>query len=350
MIVADDGTSEQDDGAAHGGRLEGVSRRQFLAGAGGTVAAVGGGRAIYNTMLGYGHFGLGTNLLEQDLAPLFDEHLVASYDESFDDVRVWLDDDGVGVETDGSNRILGFEATDGEREARRLDDELGLEGRIEGILEDGDALRADEYTFEFHEPAAFFERLEDATFRPDAVAAIRGRFDRAVDPDIVETFAGTDPADPEAVIYGLKEGFREHASYDVPRYAAGSVEDNVIFGAYDLRQHFTSPVDFESLLAADSTGMFCWEFVYRSMEALQALAPWGQTVPVAACYVSDRRHKHAYTGVVSAIEDDGLRLPTTFVDYTYSTLYDDLRLTWLLGEGLEAYDSRHRADTIYWSR
>jgi hypothetical protein len=43
-----------------------------------------------------------------------------------------------------------------------------------------------------------------------------------------------------------------------------------------------------------------------------------------------------------------LRFPMTFVDYTHTTLYDDVGLTGVLGEGLAAYDDGHRADEIYW--
>lgn len=332
-------------------RLESMSRRQFLLGAGATVGAVGGGRAVHNTMLGYGELGFGTNLLAQDLESLLTEHLRLTYDETFDDVRVWLADDGVGLVIDGSARLVEFDDDPGsnlEADVATLDAELGLDGRLTGLFAVGSALNAGEYTFEFHQPEAFFDRLGSAETSPDAVAALRGGYDRDVDPSLVERFTGVDPTETVAVVDGLVEGFREHSSYDVPRYLAGSIEDNVIFGLSDLRRHFTSPVDFESLLEADETGMFCWEYVFRSMEALQAVPPWAQTVPVATCYVTDRRHKHAFTGVVSAVEDDGLRFPTTFVDYTHTTVYDDFRLRWLLGEGLAAYDSRHRADEIYW--
>lgn len=332
-------------------RLESVSRRQFLLGTGATVGAVGGGRAAYNTMLGYGEFGYGTNLVDQDLEPLLTDHLRLTYDETFEDVRVWLADDGVGLATDGSMRFVEFDDSsdsDANSAVATLDADFDLDGRLSGLYSVGTALNDDEFAFEFHQPAAFFDRVTDADASPDAVAALRGGYDRTVEPATVERFAGADPTDPPAVIEGLVDGFREHSSYDVPRYLAGSIEDNVIFGVTDLRRHFTSPVDFESLLDAGGTGMFCWEYVFRSMEALHAVPPWAQTVPVATFYVSDRRHKHAFTGVASAIYDDGLRFPITFVDYTYATLYDDFRLRWLLGEGLAAYDSRHRADEIYW--
>jgi hypothetical protein len=39
----------------------------------------------------------------------------------------------------------------------------------------------------------------------------------------------------------------------------------------------------------------------------------------------------------------------TFVDYTHSTLYDDFNARGLLGDGVEAYDDRHRATAIEWA-
>ncbi|MEF8778980.1 MAG: hypothetical protein V5A36_08715, partial [Natronomonas sp.] len=195
----------------------------------------------------------------------------------------------------------------------------------------------------------FFERVGDAQFRPGLATAIRNNRDRTTDPAVVERFADADPSDTAALVEGLVGGFREHTSYDVPRYLAGSIEDNVIFGAHDVRQYFEEEVDFESLLEANGTVIFCWELVFRSMEALQAVPASDQTVPVAACYVSDSRHKHAFTGVLSAIRVDGeLRLPMTFLDYTHTTLYDDIHATVILGEGLAAYNTGHRATDIYW--
>ena len=326
-------------------------RRLFLGGTGGLVG-VGAARAIYNTVLGYGEFGMGTNLLDQDLDPLVGERLEPSYDEAYAGARVWLADDGVvAVADDGDGSgYLRFDDADAE-DAAAFDAELGLNGRLEALFVDAAALAADDYTLEYSQPAQFFDRLEaaEADARPEAVTAMRATWDRRVDPEVVEAFAGVDPTDTRALVHGLVEGFRAHTTYDVPRYVAGSIEDNVIFGAADLRARFEDDVDFESLAEADGTGIFCWELVHRSMEALHAVGAREQTVPVATCYVSDRRHKHAYTGVVSAVRRDGeLRLPMTFVDYTYTTLYDDVRLTGVLGEGLAAYDSRHRADEIYW--
>jgi hypothetical protein len=324
------------------------SRLQFMLGAGGALTAVGGAKAAHNTILGYGELGMGTNLEEQDLAAISDGNLRPSYDETFGSVRLRVVDEGVELRADGDRRVLGFESAT-EEDARGLDAEYGLGGRLTALFADARDLHVGAYTFEFGQPSGFFERVAGAESRPDAVAAVRQRYDRTADPDLVEAFAETDPADTEGLVEGLMAGFREHGHYDVPRYLAGSVEDNVIFGAADLRKHFEDPVDFASLLEADSTGLFCWELVYRSMGAFQAIGPWDQTVPTAAGYVRDSRHKHAFTALLSAVREDGaLRLPVTFVDYTYSTLYDDLHATGLVGEGIKAYDADHRADEIIW--
>jgi hypothetical protein len=82
--------------------------------------------------------------------------------------------------------------------------------------------------------------------------------------------------------------------------------------------------------------------------------------------VTDARHKHVYTGLATVVrEDEGgadggeggdenaagdLVVPMTFLDYMHSTQYDDLHLRGVLGEGVNAYDRRHRTDDVYWNR
>ena len=323
----------------------GITRRRMLLGGGASLGILGGGRAVYNTVLGYGQFGMGTNLKEQDITAVATDRLLPRYDETFGGTRIRSTTSG--IEIDGEHRLR-FEDDDHE-DAVGVDDELEGGGRIAELFADLSSFQNGEYAFEFFQPADFFERIEGADTRPEIITAIRNNWDRDVDPAIVEEFTGAEPTDPAALIDGLTAGFREHTRYDIPRYLAGSVEDNVILGARDLRQHFEDDVGFEPLLEADTTGIVCWELVFRSIEALQAVRAEQQSVPVAACYVSDRRHKHAFTGILSAIREDGeLRFPMTFVDYTYSTLYDDFRLTGVLGEGVAAYDDSHRADEIYW--
>jgi hypothetical protein len=174
------------------------------------------------------------------------------------------------------------------------------------------------------------------------------RWPWSADPELVARFVDADLAKPEPVLRGLASGFREHAHYDAGRYVAGAVQDNVIFGAANLRESFREPVGFRALLADDGTGMFCYEFTNRSIEALHAVPAPEQRVPVIGARVMDTRHKHAYTAVASVVRDGGLRVPMTFVDYTHATMYDDFNARGVLGEGLEAYDDRHRATAIDW--
>ena len=327
--------------------LPDVSRRRFLAGAGGTLAGGGAVRVADNVLLGYGELGYGTNLLKQDLAGLVADSIRVWYDERVADRRLRVADDDVVVSTSDGGHRLDLRA-DAEV-AADLDADLGLGGRLEALYADASDLVAGEYELAFSGPAAFFERVAGADSRPEAVTAIRGRTDRRVDPDVVERFAGVSPRRPAAMVDALVGAFREHTSYDLPRYLAGSVEDNVLLGAVDLRAPFEGRTDLEGLPADDGSGLFCYEFAVRSMEALQAVAPHVQRVPVAAAYVRDARHKHVYTGVASAVRENGdLVVPMTFVDYTHSTLYDDLGVTSVAGRGLTAYDDRHRATHVRW--
>ena len=327
--------------------LPDVSRRRFLAGAGGTLAGGGAVRAADNVLLGYGELGYGTNLIEQDLAGLVADSIRVWYDERVAGRRLRVADGDVVVST-GNDRYRLDLGADAEA-AADLDADLGLGGRLEALYADASDLVAGEYELAFSQPAAFFERVAGADPRPEAVTAIRGRVDRRVDPDVVERFAGVSPRRPAAMVDALVGAFREHTSYDLPRYLAGSVEDNVLFGAVDLRAPFEGRTDLEGLLADDGGGLFCYEFAVRSMEALQAVAPHVQRAPVAAAYVRDARHKHVYTGVASAVREGGdLVVPMTFVDYTHSTLYDDLGVTSVAGRGLAAYDDRHRATHVRW--
>ena len=327
-----------------------LTRRQLLAGALGGGASVGGGVAVYNVFLGYDRL-TGTNLTVQDLDPLVAEDLYPSGRDvaSVDGYRIEHRDGIVSVHDD--EEIATFDPlTDDPADAATVDDELGLEdGPLEELVADLGALTAEDVRFVYESYPDFFERVFEREERPYTVSALRGG--RRADPDLVREFADADPRDPEAVAEGLVTGFRDHTSYDIPRYVAGSVEDNVLFGTRDLRRHFESPTDFESIVEGEDTGLFCYELTRRSVEALQAVPTTEQSAPVFAGYVNDSRHKHVYTIVASAVREAGdLVVPVTFLDYTHSTLYDDLRLRRLLGEGLDAYDDRHRATHVAWYR
>ncbi|MFW6153392.1 MAG: hypothetical protein ACOC42_03435 [Halobacteriota archaeon] len=326
-----------------------LTRRRLLTGGLAGLAGVAGAKATYNVALGYDSL-TGTNLTRQELDPLVaaglgpsDGHLgvVSDRDVRFADGHLVVDANG------GDVHVVAIDAS-GVAEARSIDRELGLDGDpLAGLVSDLVAIEADDVTFEYHSYPAFFDRADELEGRPLAVQALR-QF-RAATPRTVEAFAGVNPRDTPALVEALAAGFRAHTSYDVSRYLAGSVEDNVILGAVDLRRYFESPTDFASIMAGDNKGLFCYELVFRSIEAMHAVPAPAQTVPVFAGYVRNRRHKHAFTVVASiGRAGDDVVVPVTFLDYTRSTLYDDLGLRWLLGEGLDAYTTRQRATDIYW--
>ena len=331
--------------------MEWTRRRLLAAGAGGLTVA-GSARATYNVVLGYGWI-TGTNLLEQDLDPLVLEDLWPSREHvaELNGYEITLRGKSVRVETfDGV--VERFDPhTDDPAEAAEADAEFGFEdGPLEELVADLGALGEEDVRFEYDSYPEFFTTLSEGTPRPYTVQALRGR--RSADPAVVERFADADPTAPEAVVDGLVDGFREHTGYDYQRYVAGSVEDNVIFGTHDLRKYFESETDFDAIASGEDSGLFCNELTRRSVDALQAVPAPDQQVPVVAGYVHNERHKHVYTIVASAIRDenDELLIPVTFLDYTDSTQHDDLRLRWLLGEGVDAYHARQRATRIRWYR
>ncbi|MFP9192337.1 hypothetical protein [Natronosalvus vescus] len=348
-----------------------LTRRQLLAGIVGGGAVVGGGRATYNVFLGYDRF-TGTNLKRQDLDPLVAQRLRPSDADiaTVDGHRLAYSSGVVSTtpETENDDGAT-VSIVDDPADAAALDDELGLEDApLEQLVADLGAIDAlelgtgepgeldesnepgetREVRFTYHSYPDFFAFVDAHETRPYTVNALRGY--KTADPALIEAFADADPADPKAVAEGLVDGFREHTSYDIPRYVAGSIEDNVLFRTRDLRQYFETPTDFDAILADEDTGLFCYELTRRSVEALQAVSALEQTTPVFGGFVKNTRHKHVYTILASVVRDEygGLVVPVTFLDYTHTTLYDDLRIRRLTGEGLDAYDSRHRATSVAW--
>ncbi|WP_331234700.1 hypothetical protein [Natronorarus salvus] len=327
-----------------------MNRRRALSAIGGGLLALGSFRAVDNVLLGYGHVDGGTNLLDQELDGLLDERLEldpvtvdgerGSYEllvES-EDERAWLRPHGGEWSSTPS-------PTDA---VRRADDDHGLAWAVTTLVEDAAAIERGAHDYEFHGPEGFFDRVRDAEHRPAITGAMRGSVAAPVSPETVVEFAAAEPSNPEALANGLAEGFREYGSYDVPRYVGGSIQDNVLLGRVDLRAPFEVTTDLDSLLERGHTGLFCWELSYRAIEAFHAVPAVRQAVPVAAFWVRDRRHKHVYNGLATAFLEDGLRIAVTFLDYTHSTLYHDVRLTGLAGERLSAYDEWHRADEVHW--
>lgn len=328
-----------------------VGRRGALKALTGGGLALGGAKAVDNVLLGYGVV-MGTNLVEQDLAGLVGARFGPSqYSAAIGDVRIGYRNDRLSLRADSRAESLPVTPTAVDR-AEALDGEFNLGGRFASLAADLVAVEAGDYRFEFATVGDFFDRVGAADqVRPETVGALRGSRFEPADRDVVSEFIGADAADVDAVVYGLASGFREHTNYDFARYAAGSVEDNLLFGAGDLRGPLRSPTSFEAILAGRNEGLFCYDFAYRSIEALHATPASEQTHPVAGVVVTDARHKHVYTGVATALRVDGeLVVPVTFVDYMHATQYDDLHLRGVLGEGLNAYDDRHRTTDVYWNQ
>lgn len=335
-------------------RLLGTTRRGFLARVAGVGAAAGGFRAVDNVLLGYGVL-VGTNLRAQQLTPLFTDSLTFT-DRQYplSDGRTLAHSAGTLAVERGGDRVGAIDlreatpATASGFDARH--DLPGTPGPAEELARDLGAIRAGEVTVEPLELDAFFERARTAQTRPYAVGPLRGPFHDHVGPERIESFTDADPADPAATVDGLATAVREHTDYDLPRYTAGSVEDNLLAGAVDLRQHFESDVEYGAVGDGGHTGLFCYEYARRAAEAFHAVAPTRQTLPVAAAEVIDDRHKHVYTSLTTLVRDDEgrLKLLATFLDYTHVAMYDDAAAQWAMGEGLAAYDRRHRATEVRW--
>lgn len=336
--------SEEDDS----GGDPSASRRELLAFAGGAGLGLGTVRAVDNVLIGYGRI-TGTNLHEQDL----EEWAI----EGFEPNPVELSAGPGSVQADGQELTVESETTTESvnlaritaEEAAALDEEHGLDGApITELSADLPALERGDVEFRFSTIDRFFERAAAAESRPFTTGTVRGSMD--ADPTFVEAFTGVNPTDPEPLVEGLADAFREHSYYDIPRYAAGSIEDNVLLGRVDLREHFESPTDFEALAAGENDGLFCTELTLRGIDAFHAVQPLRQDPPICCAYVRNSRHKHAYLGLASVVRSDGdLVVLMTFVDYTYALLYDDLRIRRIVGDGVEAYDTRHRATEIVWN-
>lgn len=300
--------------------------------------AFGAAKALHNTSLGYGHVGPGKNLRTQDLAA------VAAADMRIPYVHRWEVD---GYEVRRSGERLSY-AVDGEtwRDARARD----VPPAVADLVADVDAIRRGSFSFSFAGPDAFFAAISESDPRAPTVELLRGRSHRTVDPETVDAFVGEDPRDGEALVSQLVDAFRVHTRYDVPRYLAGSVDDNLLPLEADLRDPFRPEESFAELLEANGpVGLFCGEYARLAIRAVECVPAVEQSPPLFGLYVRDRRHKHAYNafGTVRRTAH-GLELPMTFVDYTHTTLYEDLRLTRVLGDGFDAYDEWHRADEIRW--
>lgn len=335
-----------------GGDVEGsvdVDRRRVLRAAAVGGLGLGAAKAVDNVAIGYGPL-VGENLHTQSLAALASEGLfVGQRTVAADGHRLSMVKGTLSV-FDGEERRARFAVADTTpAEAAELDTELGLSsGPLEQVVSDVRELTSGTAPFAFGDLRETFERARAAEPRPYTAGLLRGG-SLGVDPRLVGEFTAADPTDPEAVIRGLTHAFREKTDYDVPRYLAGAVQYNLAMDTVALRGPFESPVGWQALTDGETTGLFCNEYAKRSIEALHAADPRVQSPPTVGALVFDSRHRHVYTLAASVVRERGrLVVPTTFLDYMHSTLYDDYGLTGVMGEGLEAYDRRHRATTIGW--
>ncbi|MFB6118335.1 hypothetical protein [Halosegnis sp.] len=331
----------------NGDRGPRLSRRRLLQAVGG-VTALGAGVAVDNVLLGYE--ALGTNLREQDLGAEVTETATSGLRRTdWNGIRVLLWDDQLRLLDGPDGDVLAARRYSElpPAETRQLDDQYGLDGLLTDGLPAVRALRRGDVDYVFSDHEAFFERVRAGTPVRSAIELLRGF--RPADPDAVATVADAAPTDPAAVAKGLVDGFRAHTHYDIARYLAGAVQFNLAFDAVDLRAGFRDDTSFTAMQDG-GVGMFCNEFASRAAQAFHAVPARKQAPPVLAGIVIDERHRHIFTVLASILRDDeGLVMPATFLDYTHSTLYDDLNLTGLLGEGLGAYNRRHRAGTVWWA-
>lgn len=326
-----------------------MNRREALLTLGGGVASLVGAKAADNVLLGYGVL-VGTNLREQDLASLFEAEWEPSpFEIEIEGVRIRFDGEALRIADGERQRTLDLASTTPKR-AGAVDTEFDLSGGpLEQLASDLSLVIDGDIRFEFTDYETFFARLRREETRPFTVEALRNPVWRGVPPQLVEAFAGVDPARTPDLVEGLATGFCEHTSYDAARYVAASIEYHVLLGAANLRQPFESPTSFEALERGADTGLFCWDFTHRSIEAFQAISAHRQTVPTFGWEMYDRRHGHVYTALGSAYRRDGdLVVPVTFLDYSRATRNDDLSIRWLLGDGIDAYNGRHRVTAVFW--
>lgn len=325
-----------------------MKRRRFLGLLGGGAATVGAGKAIHNAVIGYGKL-TGTNLTEQDLIAVSSQPFPQPSDISVQsDATVTHTDTEMMVETQSTYKypynqetsVSDFPPTLSKSEKERL-------SATHSDLHD---LYTQNFTFKPKSVTNFFETISNQV-NPYTVSALRGERYKSVQAETIAEFTGTSPTKTQETVTKLAQELRNQTDYDIPRYLAGSVQDNILFGAVDLREPFRSEVSFNNLVKTDdSIGMFCYEFTWRSIEALHSTPAYAQSLPVFAATVIDDRHKHVYTliGTVYRTKNGDLKIPLTFVDYTHVVLYDDIHARSVLGEGLNAYNERHRATDIWW--
>ncbi|MFB6085890.1 MAG: hypothetical protein ABEJ84_03650 [Halodesulfurarchaeum sp.] len=316
-------------------------RRELLRRIG--IGAIAGGFArVFYEYTGFGHL-TATNLRRQDLEPLLRDRLEPSpFSVPVADGRFWF----TGEEWNSAAAENGAERGSVAGSTRQTDGHHDhLTDRFSRDLR---ALRSGDFTVPVLSLSDFLDRGGEGRTRPLAVAALRGEGFQSPDPEMIRRFTGVDPADIRAVIDGLGSGFRAHTHFDARRYLAAAIERYLLLETIPVADPSRDPTDFEAILTG-STGLYCYEYALRSIEAFHAIEPTRQSIPVFGGIVIDDRHNHAYTALGTVLrEAGGLRLPFTFVDYFYTALFDSLRAGWLVGEEIGAYDRFHRATRVHY--
>lgn len=329
------------DESTSGGPSVDLTRRKLLGVLGGGTTAALAGKVGYE-YTGFGTIG-GTNLVEQDLAAIARRNLSpTAFELDIGERRVWFNDDTLVVKSSGDGTETVAVGAGGRTDGSTF------AAPIENLASDLDAIAAGDVGFVFERREEFFDRVRGAEPRPLTVAALRGSgfSDPAV--KTVRAFADVDPRDVRALVPGLAEGFRDRTHFDVSRYLAGSIETIFPPGSVSIQDRFNGPTDFNALLD-EQRGLYCYEYALRSVEAFHAIPPRSQTPPVFAGVTIDTRHDHAYTLLASVVREAGnLIVAVTFLDYFYATLINTIGARWVFGEGIGAYDRRHRATSIHY--
>lgn len=324
-------------------------RRRLLKLVGGGAFGLSVARVGYE-LTGFGTV-TGTNVTEQHLGAIARRRLDPSgFEVTRSDLHLAFDGESLHLRTE-DDHLTTIPLVDAEPSvAARRGAEYDLGESLRRLAADLDALRAGDVAVEVSGYDAFFDRLRSSQSRTLTVAALRGPGFRRPDPEVLRQFAGCDPSDPRALVTGLAEGFSEQTHFDLSRYVAGNVQDHLLFDAVRLRSHLDEPTTFAAIRDGQ-TGLYCWEYVLRSLEAFHAFAPHHQSTPVFGAIVRDRRHNHVFTGLASVVrEGDVVCIPMTLLDYSHSTMYDNYRLRGVFGRGIDAYDQRHRVSDIrYWN-
>jgi hypothetical protein len=319
-----------------------LTRRQILSLIGGGSLVAGAGRVGYE-YTGFGHVS-GTNLVEQSLKPLARRHLEPTpVTLDLSDRRLVFDGNLITLRTDDDERVTSVSLADTDPA-----DAGTFADPVAELVADLSAIHSGDLQFEFLDHEQFFDRLRDSNQRQCTVAALRGQRFRRPSVRTIRQFTGTNPANTEHLVSGLASGFRSATHFDASRYVAGVIEQYLLLDAVPFQSKFRQPTTFEAIRDG-SAGLYCAEYALRSVEAFHTIPPHRQSISVFGGIVVDLRHNHAYTALGSVVrEDDTLRIPMTFLDFFYSTLYDTLDLEWAFGSGVNAYDEFHRATAIHY--